>query len=148
MSVSFRLALNPADPRARLCFVPRVSLSATRRRPPRGWHAVWEVNCLICDGRGTPLRVITTAANVNVNVNDITQALHLVDGIPSVAGRPGRLRRRPESVLGDKAQGAVARVDDGVVSHELAMNLAYRQASARGPTPEGNTNQLVESSCW
>ena len=27
----------------------------------------------------------------------------MVDGIPPVAGRPGRPRRRPESVLGDKA---------------------------------------------
>lgn len=53
---------------------------------------------LICDGRGTPLKVITTAANVN----DVTQTLALVDGIPPVAGRPGRPRRRPEARLGDK----------------------------------------------
>ena len=52
----------------------------------------------ICDGRGTPLKVITTAANVN----DVTQTLALVDGIPPVAGRPGRPRRRPDSLLGDK----------------------------------------------
>jgi IS5 family transposase len=51
---------------------------------------------LICGGRGTPLKVITTAANVN----DVTQALALVDGIPPVAGRPGRPRRRPEALLG------------------------------------------------
>ncbi|OEJ22813.1 transposase [Streptomyces agglomeratus] len=54
---------------------------------------------MICDGRGTPLKVITTAANVN----DVTQTLALVDGIPPVAGRPGRPRRRPDSLLGDKA---------------------------------------------
>jgi transposase len=59
---------------------------------------------LICDGKGTPLHVITTAANVN----DITQTLDLVDGIPPVAGRPGRSRRRPESVLGDKAYDSTA----------------------------------------
>ncbi|CAL9641458.1 IS5 family transposase [Streptomyces sp. enrichment culture] len=53
---------------------------------------------LICDGRGTPLKVITTAANVN----DVTQTLALVDGVPPVAGRPGRPRRRPEALLGDK----------------------------------------------
>ncbi|MEU8718498.1 transposase [Streptomyces sp. NPDC048663] len=47
---------------------------------------------LICDGRGTPLKVVTTAANVN----DVTQTLALVDGIPPVAGRPGRPRRRPD----------------------------------------------------
>lgn len=48
---------------------------------------------MICDGRGTPLKVITTAANVN----DVTQTLAL----PPVAGRPGRPRRRPEALLGD-----------------------------------------------
>ncbi len=53
---------------------------------------------LICDGRGTPLKVITTA----VNVNDVTQTLAVVDGIPPVTGRPGRPRRRPEALLGDK----------------------------------------------
>ncbi|MFJ1602611.1 transposase [Streptomyces sp. NPDC088253] len=40
---------------------------------------------LICDGRGTPLKVIITVANAN----DVTQTLALVDGIPPVAGRPG-----------------------------------------------------------
>lgn len=43
---------------------------------------------LICDGRGTPLEVITTA----VNVNDLTQTLALVDGIPPVAGRAAASR--------------------------------------------------------
>ncbi|MGI5451246.1 transposase [Streptomyces sp. CA-243310] len=62
-----------------------------RRKPGSKHH-------LICDGRGTPLKVITTAANVN----DVTQTLALIDGIPPVAGRPGRPRRRPEALLGDK----------------------------------------------
>ncbi|WP_328450838.1 IS5 family transposase [Streptomyces sp. NBC_00386] len=53
---------------------------------------------LICDGRGTPLKAITTAADVN----DVTQTLALVDGIPPVAGRPGRPHRRPDSLPGDK----------------------------------------------
>ncbi|MFI7239023.1 transposase [Streptomyces cyaneofuscatus] len=53
---------------------------------------------VICDGRGTPLKVITTAANVN----DVTQTLASVDGIPPVAGRPGRPRCRPEALRGDK----------------------------------------------
>ncbi|RPK93667.1 Transposase DDE domain protein [Streptomyces sp. ADI98-10] len=42
--------------------------------------------------------MITTAANVK----DVTQTLALVDGIPPVAGRPGRPRQRPEALLGDK----------------------------------------------
>ncbi|MEV1083615.1 transposase [Streptomyces sp. NPDC050211] len=52
---------------------------------------------LICDGRGTPFKVITAA-----NVNDVTQTLALVDGVPPVAGKPGRPRRRPDALLGDK----------------------------------------------
>lgn len=54
---------------------------------------------LICDGRGTSLKVITTAASVN----DVTQTLALVEGIPPVAGRPGQPRRRPQALLGDKS---------------------------------------------
>ena len=53
---------------------------------------------LYCDGRGTPLKVITTAANIN----DITQTLALIDGIPPVAGRRGHPRKRPDALLGDK----------------------------------------------
>ncbi|MFD9356053.1 IS5 family transposase [Streptomyces sp. NPDC060031] len=53
---------------------------------------------LICDGRGTPLKVITTAANVN----DATQTLALVAGIPPAAGPPGQPRQRPQALLGDK----------------------------------------------
>ncbi|WP_247597536.1 IS5 family transposase [Streptomyces sp. RKND-216] len=53
---------------------------------------------LICDGNGTPLRVITTASNVN----DVTQTLPLADGVPPVAGKPGRPRKRPAALLGDK----------------------------------------------
>ncbi|WP_189448257.1 transposase [Streptomyces abikoensis] len=53
---------------------------------------------LICGGKGTPFKVITTATNVN----DVTQTRALVDGIPPVAGKPGRPRRRPATVLGDK----------------------------------------------
>ncbi|AKN75663.1 transposase [Streptomyces sp. PBH53] len=56
---------------------------------------------MICDGRGTSLKVTTTAANVN-DVNDVTRTLALVDDIPPVAGRRGRPRRRPDSLLGDK----------------------------------------------
>lgn len=53
---------------------------------------------LICDGGGAPFTAITTAANVN----DVTQMLALVDGIPLVAGRRGRPRTRPDALLGDK----------------------------------------------
>ncbi|MFE5589206.1 IS5 family transposase [Streptomyces sp. NPDC056549] len=77
---------------------------------------------LICDGKGTPLLVATTAANVN----DITQTLNLVDGIPPVAGRPGRPRRRPESVLGDKAY------DSKSVRRELRRHRILPAISRKG----------------
>ncbi|MFF0022874.1 transposase [Streptomyces sp. NPDC005496] len=62
----------------------------------------------ICDGRGTPLKVITTAPNVN----DVTRTLTLVDGVPPVAGRPGRPRCRPEALLGDKGYDSNAHRDE------------------------------------
>jgi transposase len=53
---------------------------------------------LITDANGLPLACVLTAANVN----DITQLLRLVDAIPPVRGRPGRPRRRPDAVVGDR----------------------------------------------
>ena len=40
------------------------------------------------------------------NVNEVTQLLPLVDAVPSVRGKPGRPRRRPESLYGDRAYAA------------------------------------------
>lgn len=77
---------------------------------------------LICDGRGTPLHVVTTAANVN----DITQTLALVDGIPPVAGRQGHPRRRPDAVLGDKAY------DSRTVRRELRKRRIMPVISRKG----------------
>lgn len=54
---------------------------------------------LICCGEGNPLAVEVTGGNVN----DVTQTLPLVDGIPPVRGKPGRPRRRPKRLLGDRA---------------------------------------------
>ncbi|MEV0750761.1 IS5 family transposase [Streptomyces sp. NPDC050273] len=77
---------------------------------------------LICNGRGTPLHVITTAANVN----DITQTLALVDGLPPVAGRPGRPQRRPDALLGDKAY------DSKAVRQELRRRKIMPVISRKG----------------
>ncbi|MGV9549072.1 transposase family protein [Streptomyces ardesiacus] len=78
---------------------------------------------LICDGRGTPLKVITTAANVN----DVTQALALVDGVPPVADRPGRPRRRPEALLEDNGYGSIL----PVISRWQPEHQGPRQAPLR-----------------
>ena len=61
---------------------------------------------LICDGGGVPLRVITTGGNVN----DISTALDLVDGIAPVAGRLDALL-----------------ADTGYDSHRLRRELARRR---------------------
>ncbi|MFF1360131.1 transposase [Streptomyces sp. NPDC058297] len=84
---------------------PRDKGGAATGLPPVDRRKTGSKHHLICDGCGTtPLRVITTAADVN----DITQTLNLVDDIPPVAGRTGHPRRRPESVLGDKAYDSCA----------------------------------------
>jgi len=36
------------------------------------------------------------------NRNDVTQLIPLLDRVPAVAGLPGRPRRRPEIVIGDR----------------------------------------------
>ena len=68
---------------------------------------------LICDGGGIPLKVITTGGNVN----DVSMALDLVDGIAPVAGRPGRPRRGPDTLLADK----------GYDSHRVRCALTRRR---------------------
>ncbi|MFE0011459.1 transposase [Streptomyces erythrochromogenes] len=103
----------------------------------------------ICDGRGTPLKVITTAANVN----DVTQTLALVDGIPPVAGRPGRPRRRPEALLGDKGYDSNPNRDElrkrrilPVISRKGAPNIKgmgplRRRADLRPAPPVQTTRR-------
>jgi transposase len=83
---------------------PREKGGAATGPPPVDRRKTGSEHHLLCDRKGTPLKVITTAANVN----DITQTLALVDGIPPVAGRPGRPRRRPDAVRGDKADDSRA----------------------------------------
>jgi transposase len=53
---------------------------------------------LLVDATGIPLAFSVTGGNRN----DITQLIPLLDAVPAVAGRPGRPRRRPDSVLADR----------------------------------------------
>lgn len=69
-----------------------------------------------------PLRVITSGGNVN----DVSPALDLVDGIPPVAGRPGRPRRRPDALLADKGY------DSNPLRRELARRRIVPIISSRG----------------
>jgi len=53
---------------------------------------------LVTDGNGLPLAVKLTGANRH----DVTQLLPLLDSIPPIAGKAGRPRCKPDSVLGDR----------------------------------------------
>src|SRR4030042_5308351 len=50
------------------------------------------------DANGVPLAVKLTGANRH----DVTQLLPLVDSIPPIAGKTGRPRCKPDSILGDR----------------------------------------------
>lgn len=54
---------------------------------------------IITDANGIPLAATVTGANRH----DVTQLLPLVDAIPPVSGKPGRPRKRPDRVQGDRA---------------------------------------------
>ena len=53
---------------------------------------------MITDAKGIPLAVRLTGANRH----DLTQLLPLVDAIKPVRGKPGRPRKRPDAVQGDR----------------------------------------------
>ncbi len=53
---------------------------------------------LISDARGVPVVVGVCAANHNDNLDTML----LIDRVPPIAGVPGRPRRRPERLLGDR----------------------------------------------
>jgi len=59
---------------------------------------------VISDAQGIPLASLVTAANVN----DVTQLQVLVEAIPSLPGKRGRPRRRPEIVQGDRGYDSQA----------------------------------------
>jgi len=61
---------------------------------------------LIVDGRGTPLAIEHTGANVH----DSEMAIALVDGIPPIKQPRGRPRRRPDEVLADRAYDAEEKI--------------------------------------
>jgi transposase len=54
---------------------------------------------LITEGHGIPLQVSLTGGNRN----DVTQLMPLLHALPSVRGRRGRPRRKPETLFADRA---------------------------------------------
>ena len=53
---------------------------------------------VLTDAQGIPLAATVTAANVN----EVTEALHVLMDLDPVGGKPGRKRERPEHLQGDR----------------------------------------------
>jgi len=82
---------------------------------------------VICDANGVPLAARLTAANLN----DITQLQPLVEAIPPVRGKPGRPRRRPEAVQGDRGY-------DSQLHRRWLRRLGIRPVLAQRNTEHGS----------
>lgn len=82
---------------------------------------------MITDANGVPLAARVTGANRN----DITQLLPLVDAIPPVRGKPGRPRRRPDRVQGDRGY-------DSEPHRRELRSRGIEPVTARRRTPHGS----------
>jgi transposase len=61
---------------------------------------------VVCDGKGTPLAITQTGANVH----DSEQAVPLIDAIPAIKRRGGGRRKRPDSAYADRAYDAEEKI--------------------------------------
>lgn len=95
--------------------------SPVDRRKPGSKHHI------VTDAQGIPLAAKLTGANRH----DVTQLLPLVEAIPPVRGKRGRPRRRPGSVLGDRAY------DSDPHRHALRA-LGIEPVLAERGTPHGS----------
>src|SRR5271166_1569460 len=82
---------------------------------------------IITDAGGIPLVADTTAANVP----DVNPMIPLVDAIPPVRGKPGRPRRRPASLYGDRGY-------DSDPHRRKLRRRGIRPYIARRRTPHGS----------
>jgi transposase len=82
---------------------------------------------LIVDATGIPLAWSLTGSNRN----DIEQLLPLVEAVPAVAGRVGRPRQRPASVVGDRGY-------DSDRHRDVLRRMKIRPIIARRQTEHGS----------
>jgi transposase len=82
---------------------------------------------VITEASGIPLASVLTSANTN----DITQLQTLVEAIPAVAGKPGRPRRRPQRVQGDRGY-------DSEPHRQWLRRLGIEPLLAKRNTPHGS----------
>lgn len=97
----------------------KTGANPTDRRKPGSKHHV------LTDGGGVPLNMILTGANRH----DVTQLLPLVDGVPEIAGKPGRPRKRLEELYADRAYDSEPHrkelKDRGIKPHLARRNVEH-----------------------
>jgi transposase len=81
----------------------------------------------VVDRHSIPLAATVTAANAP----DVTEVLEVVDAIPDVRGKPGRPRRRPGELYGDRAY-------DSAAHREALRNRGIKPKLARRNTEHGS----------
>ncbi len=77
---------------------------------------------MIVDGNGTPLAIEHTAANVH----DSNMAIPLVDAIEPIARPRGRPRKKPDTVLADRAYDAEEKVRQALRQRGIRPWIAKR----------------------
>ena len=77
---------------------------------------------VISDGKGIPLAVIHTRANVH----DSQQAIALVDAIPAIKRPHGGRRRRPNELYADRAYDAEAKIREPLRVRKIIPIIAKR----------------------
>jgi transposase len=77
---------------------------------------------LIVDGRGTPLAIEHTGANVH----DSEMAIPLVKGIPPIKQSRGRPRKRPDNIFADRAYDAEEKIRQPLRLHNVTPKIAKR----------------------
>jgi len=82
---------------------------------------------VLTDADGVPLVVQTTPANVP----DQDQLESLLDALPAVKKPRGRPRRKPDSIIGDRAYGTVREIAI-VESRGIKSDLAERSSRVHG----------------
>jgi transposase len=82
---------------------------------------------VVTDAHGTPLAATVTAANYP----DVKELEHAVDSIPPVRGKPGRPKRRPRELYGDRGF-------DSDPHRRALRRRGIRPRIARRKTPHGS----------
>ncbi|MFJ3745274.1 IS5 family transposase [Streptomyces albidoflavus] len=106
---------------------PRVKRGSKTGRSPVDRGRSGSKHHLITDATGIPLAATLTGGNRN----DVTQLIPLLQAVPSVRGKRGRPRRRPDVVLADRGY-------DHDKYRRLAWDLGVKPMIARRGTKHGS----------